>query len=348
MPDTDTPYRRDKEADRRTPPKRCHGPIVAALASVALLFAWSWGAIALAQAYPTKPVKLIIPFPPASPGDIIGRIMAQKLSEALGQQFVVDNRAGASGTIGTEAAVKAAADGYTLLLGSTGTLATAPSLYPNLGYDPSKSFAPISLLSSASFLVVVNASVPANSLKELIDLAKSRPGQLNYGSGGNGHPMHIAGEMFKAAAGVDIVHVPYKGQSPAGNDLVAGRIQIVFDQIVAYQSQIRSGKLKALAVAKSARIPQLPDVPTTAEAGLPGFEVSAWFGLLAPRGTPSEVISRLNGEVLKALTTKDLRDTLSNLGLEPAGCSPEQFAAVIVDDGAKWSRAVKASGARLD
>ncbi len=319
MPDTGTLYRHEEQAVRRTP--RCHAP--AALAVLALLFAWPWGATALAQAYPTKPVKLNIPFPSASPGDIIGRIAGQKLSEALGQPFVVENRPGASGTIGAEAAAKSAADGYTLLLGSTSPLAIAPGLYPNLGYDPSKSFAPISLLSSAPICVVVHPSIVANSLKELIDLAKSRPGQLNYGSGGNGHLMHIAGEMFKAAAGVDIVHVPYKGQSPAANDLVAGRIQIVFDQIVAYQSQIRSGKLKVLAVAKSARIPRLPDVPTTAEAGLPGFEASSWFGLLAPKGTPGDVISRLNGEVLKALTTKDLRDTLSNLGLEPAGWSAD-------------------------
>ena len=290
----------------------------------------------------------MIPFPPASPGDVIGRIMAQKLSEGLGQQLIVENRAGASGTIGTEAAVKAPADGYTLLLGSTGTLATAPSLYPNLGYDPSRSFAPISLLTTASFLVVVHPSVPANSLRELIDLAKSKPGQLNFGSGGNGHPMHIAGEMFKAAAGVDLVHVPYKGASPAVIDLLAGRIQIVFDQVVSYPSHLRSGKLRALAVAKSTRISQLPNVPTTAEAGLPGFEVSSWFGLLAPRGTPNDVIGRLNAEVLKALGTKEVHDTLSNQGLEPAGGSPERFSLVIVDDGAKWSRAVKASGAKLD
>jgi len=326
---------------------KCRRGVILALLSVPLVV-WPWGSTALAQGYPTKPVKLVIPFPPASPGDIIGRIAAQKLSESAGQQFVVENRAGASGTIGTEAALKSPADGYTLILGSTGTLLTAPSLYLNLGYDPTKSFAPISLLSSASFLVVVNPSVPANSLKELIDLAKAKPGQLNYGSGGNGHPMHIAGEMFKIAAGVDIVHVPYKGQSPAGNDLVAGRIQLVFDQIVAYQPHLRSGKLKALAVAKSSRLAQLPDVPTTAEAGLPGFELSSWFGLLAPRGTPGEIVSRLNGEVLAALKTKELRESMANLGLEPAGCSPEEFAAVIIKDGVKWSRAVKASGAKLD
>ena len=332
------------QLDISTPSGRCTS------LSFLALCVWACAAVpaALAQAYPNKPVKVVIPFPPASPGDIIGRITAQKLTELLGQQFVVDNRVGASGTIGTEAALKSPADGYTLVIGSTGTLSTAPALYPSLGYDPAKSFAPISLLSSASFLVVVNPSVPANTLKELIDLAKAKPGQLNYGSGGNGHPMHIAGEMFKTAAGVDIVHVPYKGQSPAGNDLLAGRIQILFDQIVAYQPHLRSGKLKALAVAKSSRLVQLPDVPTTVEAGLPGFQVSSWFGLLAARGTSGEIVSRLNGEVLAALKSQELREGMANLGLESAGCSPEQFAAVILEDGAKWARAVKASGAKLD
>ncbi len=328
--------------------KRRLSSILAALAVFISLLAWPWGSAALAQGYPARPVKVMIPFPPASPGDIIGRLMAQKLSESTGQQFVVENRAGASGTIGTEAALKAPADGYTLIVGSTGTLATAPALYPSLGYDPAKSFAPISLLSSASFIIVVNAALPANSLKELIELARAKPGQLNYGSGGNGHPMHIAGEMFKTAAGVNLMHVPYKGQSPAGNDLVAGRIQVIFDQLVAYQPHVRSGKLRVLAVARSSRLEQLPDVPTTAEAGLPGFEISSWFGLLAPRGAPNEIVSRLNGEVLSALKTKELREGMANLGLEPAGCSPERFAAVIAADGAKWSRAVKASGAKLD
>jgi tripartite-type tricarboxylate transporter receptor subunit TctC len=302
---------------------------------------------ALAQ-YPSKPIRLIVPFPPGGPTDIVGRLTAQKLTDALGQAVLVDNRSGASGTLGAEAAAKSPPDGYTLFFGTTGTLASAPSLFPNLSYDPVRSFAPISRLTNAVFLVVVNATVPVNSLRELIDYAKARPGQLAFGSGGNGHPLHIAGEMFKVAAGIDLVHVPYKGTGPALTDLIAGRTHVMFEQLPALHPHIRSGKLKPLAVAGPDRMGQLPEVPTSAQAGLPGYEVSAWFGLLAPAGTPRDIIARLNAETRKALSTAELQDAFAKHGIEAVGNSPEEFGALIVAEAAKWSQAVKLSGARLD
>lgn len=307
-----------------------------------------WSTAAFAQAYPSKPVKLIVPFPAGGVPDIVGRVIAQGLSQRLGQSMPVDNRAGAAGTVGMEAGAKSPADGYTLILGTTGTLASAPSLYPNLGYDPVKSFAPVSLLISAPFLVVVHPSVPANSLRELVAFAKSRAGQLNFGSIGSGSPPHIAGEMFKISAGVDLVHIPYKGLPTAVTDLLTGRIQIMFNQLAPFQSHVHAGTLRALAVAAPNRIPQLPSVPTTTESGLPQFEVSIWQGLLVPRGTPNEVVTRLNEEVLKVLSTKEVRDSLSAQGFEPIGTSPEKFSAYIVSETVRWSDAIKASGAKLD
>lgn len=298
--------------------------------------------------YPSKPIRLILPAPPGGPTDSVGRIIAQQLSEGLGQPVVVENRPGAAGAIGAEAAAKSPGDGYTLFQGSTGTLASAPSLYPNLGYDPVKSFAPISLLASAPYLVVVHSSVPANSLRKLIEFARSKPGQLNFGSAGTGNPLHIAGEMLKSAAGVDLVHVPYKGAAPALTDLIAGRIQIMIANAEVFSSAVQTGKIRVLAVAGPKRLPQLQNVPTAAEAGLPDYEVSSWFGLLAPRATPGDIVRRLNAEVTRALAMKEVQDSLLNRGLEPAGGSPEQFSAFIGSESAKWSRAVKASGAKLD
>jgi tripartite-type tricarboxylate transporter receptor subunit TctC len=318
---------------------------VAGGAAFLLFGAWS---TALAQAYPSKPVKLIVPFPPGGVPDIVGRVIAQSLSERLGQPVIVDNRAGAAGTVGVEAAAKSPGDGYTLVLGTTGTLASAPSLYPTLGYDPVSSFTPVSLLITAPFHIVVHPSVPAGSLSELIGFAKSRAGQLNFGSVGNGSPPHIAGEMFKSAAGVDLVHVPYKGLPSAITDLVTGRIHIMFNQLAPFQSHVHAGKLKVLAVAAPNRAPQLPSVPTAAESGLPGYEVSIWFGLLVPRGTPGEVVTKLNAEVLKVLSMKAVHDSLVGQGFEPAGSSPEQFSALIISEATRWARAIRSSGAKLD
>jgi tripartite-type tricarboxylate transporter receptor subunit TctC len=298
--------------------------------------------------YPMKPIKLIVPNPPGGPPDIAGRIIAQKLSERLAQQMVVENRPGAGGTLGVEAAAKSPPDGYTIVLGGTGSLAATPSLYSKVGYDSRTSFAPISLIGIAPFVIVVNSTLPAMSLKEFIELTRSKPGQINYGSGGNGFPPHIIGEIFKTMTRLNLVHVPYKGSAASVTGLITGDVQIMIEQLAPLQQYIRSGKIRPLAVASAKRMPQLPEVPTSAEAGLPGYEWSAWTGLLAPRGTPSEIIVRLNAETVKALATREVRDILANQGIDPTGNTPEQFAAFIDVEVGKWSRAVKASGAKID
>ena len=315
-----------------------------ALAALCLLAA----PLALAQAYPAKPVKLIVPFPPGGPTDIVGRFVATKLSEALGQQFVVENRAGAGGTVGSEVASQASADGYTLLYGSTSTLAMAPSLYRKLAYDPRKSFAPISLVSSGPMLVAVNASVPANTLAELIALAKDKPGSLNYASAGNATPPHLAAEMFKSMAGVNLVHVPYKGGGPALQAVTAGEVQILFEGLVTLLPQIKSGRLRALAISAAVRDPALPDVPTSAEAGLPAFQVNFWSGLVAPAGTPPEVVATLNAALRQVLAGGDAKATLTRFGLAPAGNTPPEFSRFIDSEILRWERVIQASGAKVD
>lgn len=323
---------------------------IRALLAVAAALSLGLGcAGALAQTYPAKPVKLIVPYPAGGSADLIGRTVARKMGDGMGQQLIVENRPGAGGTIGIDAASKAAPDGYTIALGTVSTLGMAPIVYATLGYDPVKSFAPIGMAVSSPFIVVTNLSVPAGSLKELIDVAKAKPGTLNFASIGNGSLVHFAGEHFKALAGVNLVHVPYKGAAPALVDLLGGQVQLMFDQLASFRLQnIQSGKLRALAVAGPVRIPQLPSVPTAAEAGLPGFEVSAWFGLVTPSGTPAEIIRRLNADLQVALATKELRDVAVAQGLDPSGGSPEQFAAAISEEIAKWTRVVKSSGFKMD
>jgi tripartite-type tricarboxylate transporter receptor subunit TctC len=301
-----------------------------------------------AQAYPAKPVKLIVPFPPGGPTDVVGRFVAGKLTEALGQQFVVENRGGAGGTVGSESVAQSPADGYTLLYGSTSTLAMAPSLYKKLGYDPRKSFAPVSLVSSGPLLIAVNAQVPAQTLAQFIALAKEKPGALNYGSAGNATPPHLAAELFKSLAGVNLTHVPYKGGGPALQAVAGGEVQAIFEGIVTLAPQIKAGRLRALAVTGTARDAALPDVPTVAEAGLPAFQVNFWSGLVAPAGTPAEVVNALNGALRRALAGADARETLVKFGLAPAGNSPAEFARFIDTEIGRWDKVVQASGAKVD
>ena len=303
---------------------------------------------AAAQSYPTKPVKLIVPFPPGGNTDIVGRLIADKLSTSFGQQVYVENRGGAGGTIGAEAAAKSPNDGYTLFFSTTGTLASAPSMQPNLRYDPVKDFAPIATLANAPVVVLVRDDLPAKTLHELIQLAKAKPGTLKFGSAGTGHFVHIAGEMFKSAAHVDMLHVPYKGVSQALVDMLGGRIDVMFDAPAQYEPPLRTGKVRALAVAAPKRLSRLPDVPTTAEAGLPGYVLASWFGLAAPAGTPAEIVNRINADVQKALAAPDVVETMAKLGLEPGGGTPRQYAEMIVDDLAQWRAAVKAAGIKLE
>ena len=303
---------------------------------------------AFAQPYPAKPVRIVVPFPPGGPTDVVGRFVATKLGEALGQHFVVENRAGAGGTVGSEAVSQAPADGYTLLYGSTSTLAMAPSLYRNLGYDPRKSFAPISLVSTGPLLIAVNAGVPAATLAQLIALAKERAGSLNYASAGYATPPHLAGEMFKTLAGVDLTHVPYKGGAPALQAVAAGEVQVLFEGMVTLLPLIKAGRLRALAITGNARDAALPDVPTVAEAGLPAFQVAFWSGLAAPAGTPADVVNALNAALRNALATTDARETLTRFGLVPSGSTPAEFARFIETEIARWEKVIQASGAKVD
>lgn len=327
---------------RRNPFRRVAARGLCALAATLL------AATAAAQPYPSKPLRLVVGFPPGGVVDIVARVVAEPLGQRLGQPVIVENRAGAAGTVAAEAVARSPADGYTLLLGTTGTLASAPSLYPGLSYDPLKSFAPIGQLTTAPFVVVVSTASTAQSLSELIALARSRPGQLNFGSVGNGSPPHIAGEMFKVASGAELVHVPYKGLPTAVGDLLAGRIEVLFNQVAPFLPHIQAGKLRALAVADSARLSQLPGVPTAAEAGLPGYEVSIWSGLVAPAGTPKDLVARLNNEIAKVLATRAVQESLANQGFQAAGGSPEQFAALIASETTKWSHAIQLSGAKAE
>ncbi|MFN0299857.1 MAG: Bug family tripartite tricarboxylate transporter substrate binding protein [Burkholderiales bacterium] len=317
-------------------------------AAVVALAAATIVSLAVAQSYPAKPVKLLIPFPAGGNTDVLGRLMAQKLTESLGQQVFVENRGGAGGVIGAEAAAKSPADGYTIFFGTTGALASQPALQPKLSYDPIQSFAPISALASAPVVVIVNSSMPVSTLKEFIDYARARPGKINYGSAGIGHFLHVAGEAFNVAADVKLFHVPYKGTSQIIADLFGERLDVMIDTIVAYTEHVRSGKLKALAVGNRTRLSRMPDIPTTAEAGLPGFEFASYFGLLAPAGTPGDIVRRLNADVVKALGTPEINDAVAKMGLEPIPGTPEQYAALIADDSAKWRRIVSQIGIKLE
>jgi tripartite-type tricarboxylate transporter receptor subunit TctC len=302
---------------------------------------------ASAQQYPNKPIKLVIPFPPAGATDVLGRALAQKMSEALSQPVVVENRPGAGSTIGSEMVAKAAPDGYTLLLAS-GSICIAANVYSKLNLDPDKSFAPISLVGQVPHILVVHPSVKANSVKDLIALAKTRPGELNAASQGNGTLSHMELEMLKTSAGVDIVHVPYKGSSTVMSDLVAGNVQIFFDSVTSSMPMVKKGSLKVLGVASPKRLPFAPEIPTMAESGLPGFDAANWFALMAPAGTPKEIVQLLNAQMVKIAAMPDLREKLSAQGIIVESSTPEQMSALVKSDLARWGKLAKQAGVRLD
>jgi len=322
------------------------GHLIALLTIVAVL-ALDAGA-ALAQGYPTKPIRMIASFPPGSASEILGRVVGQKLTEAWGQPVVVETRPGAGGTIAADAVAKAAPDGYTLLMGSSSELTAAPNLYRKLGYDPIKHFAPVIQVAVVPNLLVVHPSVPATTVKELIAVAKAKPGQMNYASSGNGSTTHLAAEMLKILAGIDMVHIAYKGSPPALTDTLAGQTSLMFGPIVTALPHARAGKLRALAVSSPKRSSAAPEVPTMMESGFPDFEASIYFGVVAPAGTPREIVTRLNAEIGKGLQNLEVRQTLLKLGAEPLGGTPEAYAAHNKAELAKWAKVVKASGARID
>ncbi len=311
---------------------------------ISIALAWVAAPVLAQTAYPTRPVKLIAPFPPGGTSDVLARLLAQKLTESLGQPVTVENRPGAGGNIGHELAAKSPGDGYTLLLSNSSSVVTNPHLYKRLGFDPIGDFAPISMVAAAGQVLVVHPSVAANSVAELTALLKTKPGQLNFGSGGKGIQSHISGEMYKSAVGVNMVHIPYKGPIQAVTDLVAGQIQIVFSDMVPAMPQIKAGKLRALAVTSPQRSAALPDVPTMIEAGVPNFDASVWWALVAPKGTAPEVISRINTDLAKIMTLPDLRETYAKLGVATAHSTPAAVSEKIRTESPLMAKTLKAAG----
>jgi tripartite-type tricarboxylate transporter receptor subunit TctC len=293
-----------------------------------------------AQSYPVKPIRLIVPYPPGGPTDLVGRSMAQKLQEALGQTVVVENRAGAASAVGTEVAARSAADGHTLLLGTSAGFCINPALGTKLPYDPERDFAPISLLVINPQILVVHPSLPVNSVKSLIALAKSRPGQINYASVGNASPQHLGMEMLKSMTGISMVHVPYKGTAPAVTDILAGNVSLMFNSMPSVLPQANAGKLRGIAVGSARRSPAAPDIPTVAEAGVPGFEYVTWYGLFAPAGTPREIIGRLNAFVVKTLADPEISRRFSTQGAEPMSNTPEQLAQYRRAEFERWRKLI--------
>ena len=304
--------------------------------------------LAAAQAYPNKPIRVIVPVPGGGTPDVVARMVAPGLSSLLGQQLVIDNRGGAGALIGTELAARAVPDGYTLFFSSPGPLTILPHVHKKVAYDPIKDFAPVSLISIGPFLLIAHPAVPVKTVKELIALARAEPGKLDYASAGNGTPNHLAMELFKSMAGVNMTHVPYKGAPQAVTDLIGGSVNLMFNSIPPVLPHIRSGRLKLLAVASVRRSPQLPDVATISEAGVPGFEAITWFGLLAPARTPKQIVARLNELVVKVVRAPELKSQFEILGYEAVGGSPGEFAAFIRAESEKYAKAVKLSGAKVD
>ncbi len=302
---------------------------------------------AFAQAYPNKPLKFIVGFAPGGATDVVGRLMAKKLGDALGQPVVIENKAGGSSNIGAEAVAKSAPDGYTFYINAI-TNAINASLFSKLPFDFAKDFEPVALFAKVPNILVVHPSVPAKSLKELIDYARANPSKLSYASSGSGTSIHMCGELFKILAKVDMVHIPYKGSGPAMTDMIGGQVQVMFDNMPSALPHVKAGKLRALAVTSAQRSPSAPDVLTMGEAGLAGFDVQSWFGVMAPKGTPREIIARLNAESNKALSSADIRERFMDLGAVPAPLSPEGYGEFIREEISRWAEVVKVSGAKVE
>jgi len=301
-----------------------------------------------AQGYPSKPVRLIIPFAPGGATDVIGRLAAQKLSDGLGQQFIVDNHPGANGNIGTELAARAAPDGYTLVMSYDGTLSINPSVYRRMPFDPQKDLVPIGGVGQLPLLMLVNAQFPAKNVAELVAWAKANPGKLNFSGAGYGSSGHLAAELLRQRAGIDIVHVNYKGGGQAVTDLLGGQIQMLMTGLTTVEGHVKSGKLRPLAFTSAKRVAGAPEVPTFAESGYPGLVSHSWYGILGPVGTPPEVVRKVNAEINKLLQLQDVKERLAALGVEPLGGTPEQFAHLIREDAAKWAKVVKEAGIAIE
>ncbi|WP_440110012.1 Bug family tripartite tricarboxylate transporter substrate binding protein [Acidovorax sp. BL-A-41-H1] len=303
---------------------------------------------ALAQAYPSKPITIIVPFAAGGTTDILARIVGQALTTELGQPVVVDNRAGAGGNIGGAAAAKAASDGYTLFMGTVGTHAINASLYKKMPFDPVKDFAPLTRVATVPNLLVAHPSQPFKTVKDMIAYAKANPGKLTFGSPGSGASPHVSGELFRSMTGTDLLHVPYKGSAPAMTDLLGGQISIMFDNMPSAIQHVRSGKLVPIAVTTAKRSPELPNVPTIAESGVPGYEATSWFGMFSPAATPAPVVAQLNKAIVKVLNQPDVKKKIAEQGGDVVAETPEQFAAFIKAESTKWSKVVKESGASVD
>ena len=313
-----------------------------------LALAAGFASLTSAQPYPTKPIKLVAPSTPGDAPDVIARLVADKLSTALGQQVVVENRPGAGGVVGSDYVAKAAPDGYTLIMGNAGSHGINAAVYSKLPYDIQRDFAPVSQVAVAPNVMVINPSVPASTVAEFIAYAKANPGKLSYASGGNGSSAHMSMELFKSMSGIDIQHVPYKGSSPALTDVVSGQVVAFIGNMPPTVPLIKAGKLRAIAVTTKSRSALMPELPTITEAGLPGFETVAWFGVLAPAGTPPEVVNRLSAEIAKIAKSPEIREKLVAMGAEPVGSTPEEFKAVIDRDIAKWKPLAQKVGIKVD
>ncbi len=305
-------------------------------------------ALVTALSYPTRPVRFVVPYAPGGTTDILSRLISQKMSERWGQQVIVDNRAGAGGAIGAELAARAAPDGYTIMIGGVANMALSPGLIPQLKYDPNKDFEPITLIATVPIMIASHPSLPVRRVADLISLAKRNPGQINFGSSGTGGLPHLSGELFKRLAGVDIVHVPYKGSAQAVTDTMAGQVQVIFDLMPSTLPHVKQGRLRGIAVCSKTRSNAAPDIPTVIESGLPNYEVASWFGILAPARTPREIIAQLHTEINRIIFLPDMRQQFAVQGADPVGSTPEQLRQLIREDITRWSEVIRIAGARIE